>query len=75
MTKDQAIKKAAEVNANIVFTDIREGETRGTYHGDHGVAYPCGCVLNNTVLTDGSIGWGEWLEECEEHFYAKIYGC
>ena len=37
--------------------------------GEYGTAYPCGCVNYETVLSDGSIGWGSWMDECSECFY------
>jgi len=40
------------------FEDVLEDETLF----EHGVVYPCGCVYMNTILSDGSIGWGGWWD-------------
>lgn len=29
---------------------------------EHGVAFPCGCISQDTILSDGSIGWGSWMD-------------
>lgn len=34
-----------------------------------GKEYPCGCKEFQTVLTDGSIGWGETVEKCSTCFF------
>jgi hypothetical protein len=40
-------------------TEIRFGNGQ-----EHGLAFPCGCVEYQTILRDGSIGHGGWLESC-----------
>lgn len=38
-------------------------------YGECGVALPCGCTYYRTVLSNGTIGLGEWQEECSYHFF------
>lgn len=40
--------------------------------GDYGKAYPCGCVYYTTVWADGSLGIGEWEDNCPRHFHENI---
>ena len=51
--------KAVIVDAVIV--DNREVD--GTYFKE----WPCGCRDYHTVLSDGTMGWGNWFVFCPVH--------
>jgi len=56
---DEAREKAIEIGQAVKFECFTEG-----VKDFHGTALPCGCIHFQTVLTDGSLGWGEWEDEC-----------
>jgi hypothetical protein len=62
ITESYALKISRELQTPVAFDD-REGA------GAYGVAWPCGCVDFDTVLSDNSIGLGEWTELCPLHFW------
>jgi hypothetical protein len=66
MTREEATKQAALTGKPVRFSDIQE-IFPGQFEGEDGKVLPCGCTFLNTVLADGSIGWGEWEELCDSH--------
>lgn len=63
-TVDAAQRWAARIGIRAGF-DSREFDNEGRcWTGSFGSADPCGCAHFDTVLVDGSLGWGEWSEFC-----------
>lgn len=64
MSAEMASREAKKTGSFVNFQEFNEYRKLMSY----GTAYSCGCIRHSTVLSDGSIGWGDWIEECPEHW-------
>lgn len=61
---ENAATIAAFLEKAISFSHWEGDEGTGFSGSAVGTAYPCGCVVFSTILSDGSLGCGGWRDPC-----------
>lgn len=71
-SREEVIEKAKELaktsgkSQKFEFYHPEDSDRVGYARSCAGSAWPCGCVSFDTILSDGSLGWGSWTEQCTE---------
>ena len=64
--RTQALAEAKKIGRSVKFEEFDDDGNLIFC----GTARSCGCLEFTTVLSDGSLGWGGWDEECGECFFS-----